>query len=143
MICEAMAKEERMPRKLIVGAALVLSMCLVSTASGATVRGCAQSWSTYTGTCIEVVTGAKNPSNHTQWVSKITVVAPRGASASKLEAWAGNGPSGVAWYRSTGSNTHVTWSINKWIKNKSGICGAYTWPGGGSGRSIACITIKV
>ena len=125
------------------GAALTLAMSigLASPASAATVRGCAQSWSTSPGTCIEVVTGDKNSNNHTQWVEKVTVTAPRGASASKLEAWAGDGPTGVAWYASTSSATSKTWSIKKWIKNKSGICGAYTWKDG-SGRSIACITIK-
>ena len=131
-----------MSRKTIVGAALALSVFFANGASAATVNGCAQGWSEYSGTCIWVVTGAKNSSNHTQWVSKITVQAPRSGSASKLEAWAGNGPTGVAWYQSTPNSRYVTWSINKWIKNKSGICGAYTWRDG-TGRSIACITIKV
>ncbi|GHD52460.1 hypothetical protein GCM10010335_65000 [Streptomyces galbus] len=112
-----------------------------STASAATVNGCAQGGTTMPGTCIWVDTGTKNSSNHTQWVSQITVQAPRGASSSLLEAWAGNGPSGVAWYRS-GNGTYVTWPINQWIKTNSGICGAYTWPGT-SDRSIACITITV
>lgn len=128
---------------LVSALALAMSVGLGGTASAdGTVRGCAQSWSDKPGTCIEVVTGAKNSSNHTQWVSKITVRAPRAASApSQIEAWAGDGPTGIAWYKSTPSSLLVTWSINKWIKNRSGICGSYKWRDG-SGRSIACITIK-
>lgn len=143
------ARTDRMKVKTAVAACVsALSIGVIagtaapaSAATGATVSGCAQGWSSYTGTCIWVVTGSKNASNHTQWVSQITVQAPRGASAGKLEAWAGNGPTGVAWYRS-GNGTYVTWSINMWIKNGSGICGAYTYPGTSS-RSIACITISV
>lgn len=123
-----------------VGAAVIAILCSASSASAATVNGCAQGWSEHPGTCIWVETGAKNSSNHTQWVGKITVQAPRGAPASKLEAWAGNGPTGVAWYRSA-TGTYLTWSVNMWIKNMSGICGAYTWRGSTS-RSIACITIR-
>jgi hypothetical protein len=105
--------------------------------------GCAQGGLPYPGTCISVVTGGKNASAHTQWVSNITVTAPREAreanARSLMEAWAGNGPSGVAWYRS-GNGLTFTWDINMWIKTDSGICGSYTWSNGS--RSIACITIK-
>ncbi|MFF5084031.1 hypothetical protein ACFY36_43850 [Actinoplanes sp. NPDC000266] len=110
-------------------------------ASAATVSGCAQGWSTTPGTCIRVETGAKNTANRTQEVKTITVQAPRGASSGALEAWAGDGPSGIAWYTS-GNGTSVTWNVNKSIKTNSGVCGAYTWPGT-SNRSIACITITV
>lgn len=102
---------------------------------------CDRMYSPYPGTCIGVWTGAKNSSNHTQWVDHMTVSAPRAAAPSKLEAWAGNGPTGVAWYRSTSRSVFVTWPIHKWIKTNSGICGAYTYRDG-SGRSIACIKIK-
>lgn len=110
-------------------------------APSATVNGCAQSFSADHGVCISVTTGSKNSSNHTQWVSQITVAMPTSYPPSKLEAWAGNGPTGIAWYQSTSHANSITWSINMWIKNQSGICGAYTYTDG-SGRSIACITIS-
>ena len=115
------------------------AVAMASPAYAATVNGCAQGWSQYHGTCIWVDTGGKNTSNHTQWVSQITVAAPYNVPPSTLEAWAGNGPTGVAWYHST-YGTYVTWSVNMWIKSNSGICGAYTYRDG-SGRSIVCITI--
>jgi len=121
---------------------LAVGLVGVAPASAATVSGCAQGWSEYRGTCIWVDTGSKNYTSKTQYVSQITVAAPRGATASKMEAWAGNGPTGVAWYRSTSSATYITWRIDKWIKTGSGICGAYTYPGTTT-RSIACISIKV
>ncbi len=113
---------------------------VTSPAFAGTVSGCAQGWSEYPGTCIWVDTGEKRAADHTQWVSQIKVQKPREGSSGFLEGWAGNGPSGIAWYQS-GNGETVTWSINKWIKTDSGICGAYTWPGS-SDRSIACITIK-
>ena len=108
-----------------------------------TVNGCAQSWNPGgPGTCISVVTGSKNTSNHTQWVGQITVAAPYGESTpGELQAWAGNGPTGVAWYQST-TGLSVTWNINQWIKTGSGICGEYTYPGS-CDTSEACISITV
>jgi hypothetical protein len=91
-------------------------------------------------TCITVYTASKNFSNHTQYVSQITVNAPTSwAPTGLLEGWAGDGPSGIAWYASQYTTSH-TWTINKWIKTGSGVCGAYGWPGT---RSVACITITV
>lgn len=140
-----------MRKNLFVGLVMtvVLSSAAVLQGNGiagaATVTGCAQGSFEYRGTCISVVTGTKNKSNRTQYVESITIHAPtearRANKPSKLEAWAGNGPTGVAWYN-TKKGLSVTWTVNKWIKNGSGICGAYTWPGT-TNRSIACITIKV
>lgn len=123
-------------------AALALAGSLTSaTAASASVNGCAQSYSQDHGVCIYVVTGSKNTGNHTQWVSQISVQMAN-EPGSTIEAWAGDGPTGVAWYRSQNGVTSVTWPINQWIKTKSGICGSYTYPGS-SDRSIACITITV
>lgn len=108
-------------------------------AAAAEVSGCAQGYSEYRGTCIWVTTGNKNTRDHTQYVSTISVSLPKGANAGKLEAWAGDGPAGVAWYRTTTGST-VKWTVDKWIKNNSGICGAYSYSDGS--RSIACITIS-
>jgi hypothetical protein len=131
-------------KTVIAGCIAALSIGLASgvatPAFAATVNGCAQGYSQYHGVCIWVVTGSKNTSNHTQWVSQITVQMSAGYGRSKIEAWAGNGPTGVAWDKSQNGVTSVKWSIDKWIKTKSGICGAYTYTDG-SGRSIACITI--
>jgi hypothetical protein len=129
---------------LVIGMTFPMLMTSASPASATTVGGCAQGWSQWPGTCIQVVTGSKNFSNGTQYVRSITVSAPREARVynrpGTIEAWAGNGPTGVAWYRSTHGLT-VTWTIDRWIKNGSGICGAFgPWSGG---RSIACITIRV
>ncbi|MFV2022423.1 hypothetical protein [Micromonospora sp. LOL_023] len=128
--------------RVAVAAAVTVAVA-ASTANPAfagTVSGCAQGWSSYPGTCIWVDTGEKRTADHTQWVSQIKIQKPREGSSGFLEGWAGNGPTGIAWYRS-GNGETVTWTINKWIKTDSGICGAYTWPGT-SNRSIACITIK-
>jgi hypothetical protein len=125
----------------VAGLALVGSLTSATAASAATVNGCAQSWSQDHGVCIYVVTGNKDTGNDTQWVSQISVQMAN-EPGSKIEAWAGDGPTGVAWYRSQNGVTSVTWSINQWIKTNSGICGAYTYPGT-SDRSIACITITV
>ncbi|MGI5238557.1 hypothetical protein [Dactylosporangium sp. CA-139066] len=125
---------------LVAAITVTAAVATANPASADTVNGCAQGWSQDVGTCIWVDTGAKNTTDHTQWVSQIKVQRPRNASSGFLEAWAGNGPTGVAWYQS-GNGETKTWTINKWIKTDSGICGAYTWPGS-SDRSIACITIK-
>ncbi|MCS7484598.1 hypothetical protein ACFFQW_46085 [Umezawaea endophytica] len=143
-----MTKTNTRTRALVVKGALVGASVLALTgasltpASADVVNGCAQGRSEWYGTCVWVTTGGKNNGNHTQWVEKIQVNAPREGrnTASTMEAWAGDGPSGIAWYQS-GSGTTFTWTINKWIKTDSGICGSYTWPGR-SDRSIACITIK-
>lgn len=92
--------------------------------------------------CIVVYTETKNYSNHTQYVGQIVVTAPSSwAPTGLLEAWAGNGSGGVAWYRSA-YTTSYTWTINQWIKSGAGVCGAYGFPGT-STRAVACITITV
>jgi hypothetical protein len=104
------------------------------------VSSCAGSGDPSSNTCIVVWTASKNTTNQTQYVSQIRVNAPTSwAPNGLLEAWAGDGPTGVAWYASQYTTTQ-TWTINKWIKNGSGVCGAY---GASGSRSVACITIKV
>jgi hypothetical protein len=91
------------------------------------------------GTCIVAYTGAKNASNHTQYVSQLEVDYPSSWSPfGYLEGWAGNGPTGVAWYQSATGTSHL-WTINQWIKTGSGVCGAYNV---GGSRSVVCITIS-
>lgn len=126
----------------VVAVGVPVNLAKSSSASAAVLYGCAQSWSSTPGVCIAVVTGTKNANNHTQWVSQITVSVPPGNNPSLLEAWAGNGPTGVAWYGSQSNSTSHTWQIDRWIKNDSGVCGAYTIPLSGAGRAIACMTIR-
>lgn len=89
--------------------------------------------------CVHVETGGKDYSTGSQWVSKV-VVWWRYDTAN-LEAWAGDGPTGVAWYGSS-RGTHVTWTVDKWIKSGSGVCGA-GWQESPYGRVVGCIEIKV
>ncbi|WP_034091608.1 hypothetical protein [Streptacidiphilus albus] len=104
------------------------------------VGSCAGSGDPDHNTCITVYTETKNTTNHTQYVGQIVVTAPDSwAPGGLLEAWAGNGPTGIAWYQSE-YGTYQVWTIDQWIKNGSGICGSYT---AGSSRSVACISISV
>ena len=59
----------------------------------------------------------------------------------QVEAWAGNGPAGIAWYKVQTRVSTVDWAINMWIKNGSGVCGSDTRPD--YTRAIACIGISV
>jgi hypothetical protein len=90
------------------------------------------------GTWIWVGTGAKNYSNHTQWVSYITVMTgSAGACPGKLEAWT----SGFYVAQPVCGSTATTWYISRWIPSGNGVCGASLNRYGG--RDIACISITV
>lgn len=109
-------------------------------ASAGGAGNCEPWWSAkYPYVCVGVTTGAKNYSNGTQYVSKVVI--RTALQPSFMEAWIGNGPTGVAWYRSKSGVTSATWYPNRWVKNGSGICGAYRHRSGG--RSVTCITIRV
>jgi hypothetical protein len=90
------------------------------------------------GTWIWVTTGAKNYSNRTQWVSKVTVLTgSAGACPGKLEAWTYN------WYatKAVCGSYAISWFVNRWIPSGNGVCGASLNRYGG--RDIACISIRV
>lgn len=113
-------------------AALLATGLLASKASGAVVQGSSG------GTWIWVTTGAKNYSNHTQWVSKITVLTGRyGACPGKLEGWT------YKWYatKTVCGEYAISWFINRWIPTGNAVCGASQNRYGG--RDVACIAIRV
>jgi hypothetical protein len=90
------------------------------------------------GTWIWVGTGAKNYSNHTQWVSYITVMTGTGgACPGKLEAWT------YGWYaaQQVCGQAQTTWYISRWIPSGNAVCGASLNKSGG--RDVACISIQV
>lgn len=84
--------------------------------------------------CINVYMGGKNKSAHTQWVSAIEVIG--NASTNPLEAW------GDGFYYKANWTQVKTWTINRWVRSGTSICGAATTPGT-SKRGIACIAIRV
>ncbi len=94
----------------------------------AVVSGC------HLAVCIDVWTGGKNYSNHTQWVDAIDVTPL--AYATKLEAWADG------YYGASNSTQTVRFSIRRWVRSGTYVCGAATLSGV-SGRRIACIYISV
>lgn len=90
------------------------------------------------GTWIWVGIGAKNYSNHTQWVSYITVMTGSGgACPGKLEAWT----SSFYVSQSVCGSTTVTWYISRWVASGNSVCGASLNRYGG--RGVACRTIRV
>jgi len=97
-----------------------------------------------------VTTGAKNYSNHTQWVSSITVedAGSYVCDGGTYEAWAGS-----VWYASRvpcspqygGTMNATTFYVSRWVPSGSGVCGSFwrmyfpnRWF-----RQIDCITIRV
>jgi hypothetical protein len=92
----------------------------------------------FDGTWIWVGTGAKNSSNHTQWVSYITVMTGSGgACPGKLEGWT----SGFYAAQQVCGSTAITWYISRWISSGNAVCGASLNRYGG--RDVACISIRV
>ena len=84
--------------------------------------------------CIDVWTGAKNYSNHTQFLQAIDVTAL--ASASKLEAWADG------YYGAVYNTQSLTFWVNRWVRSGTYVCGAATIRGVPD-RRIACVYISV
>jgi hypothetical protein len=97
-----------------------------------------------------VTTGARNYSNHTQWVSSITVEDPGSAvcDGGTYEAWAGS-----VWYASRvpcspqygGTMNATTFYVDRWVPSGAGVCGSFwRWYSRmGWYRQIDCITIRV
>ncbi len=136
-------RSRRRATRLVVAASLLIALLQVvypASARAADVGAC-NPWhqSQYPYVCVGASTGSKNYSNRTQWVGEVAV--RTALEPWKFEAWIGDGPSGVAWYRTASGVTYMKWTVNRWVKNGSGICGAYHHRYGG--RSVACITIKV
>jgi len=126
---------------LVTGAALALALALVAApaASADTVVG----WGMPT---IVVNTGAKNYSNHTQWVSSIYVETPGHCDGGQVEAWT------AGWYASTPQVCGaVFYYINRWVPSGNGVCARawvlvqqpWPWHGWHWVYGVTCISIKV
>ena len=89
------------------------------------VQGC------HLGMCVDVYTGAKNYSNHTQWVSAIDVYGSGGAQ--QVQAWTYN------FYQQANAPSARFWA-NRWVPSGNNVCGAVVVQGN---RQIACIVIRV
>lgn len=104
----------------------------------------------YGNPVVMVDTGAKNYSNHTQWVSSITVEDAGSAvcDGGTYEAWAGS-----VWYASRvpcstqhgGTMNVTTFYVDRWVPTGSGVCGSFWrwYSRGGWLRLVSCITIRV
>lgn len=122
----------RRVRALLVAFALgaaLMGVVGTATASADVVQGQSD------GTWIWVGTGAKNYTNHTQWVSYVTVYTGSNCP-SKLEAWT----SGFYATQTVCGPHAVTWYISRWVASGNAVCGASSnhW-----GRGVACIGIRV
>lgn len=117
-----------------------LAVLLVATAVQAA-PAAADSWVTSVGdgAAVVVQTGAKNYSNHTQYVVGISVLPPaNGSWCDTVDAWTQN------WYHGqvTGCASGYFFYIQRWVSSGNGVCGRVfdyhygTW-------GTACITIRV
>ena len=98
-------------------------------ASAAIVRGCTS------GFCIDVDTGSKNYSNHTQWVGWVYAY-PGGNGFSRIEVWADG------FYQAKPGNAGQWFYVGRWVRSGTYVCGAVTIAVNGS-RKIPCIAIRV
>lgn len=98
--------------------------------------------------CVKGYMGSKNTTTKRQWIGKVRVFTKCGgctsAGTKMLEAWGDEFYKSIS-YPSSSSRTinrDVTWTINRWLKSGTNVCGARTffsfYP-----RAIACFTIKV
>jgi hypothetical protein len=98
--------------------------------------------------CVKGYMGGKDIATKRQWIGQVRVFTKCGSCTSAgtkmLEAW------GDGFYKSISYSTsssryidrEVTWTINRWLRSGTNVCGARTfftlYP-----RAIACFTIKV
>lgn len=98
--------------------------------------------------CVKGYMGSKDKTTKRQWIGKVRVFTKCGgctsAGTKMLEAW-GDGFYKSISYPSNSSHTinrDVTWTINRWLRSGTNVCGARTffslYP-----RAIACFAIKV
>jgi hypothetical protein len=131
-------------RRTIGGRSKRIALAVIATAAVAgagaapalAVTGCTGVGS---GTCVDAATGGKNYSNHTQWVGTVTARDYGGSYTTKLESW-GDGFYFAAGFNGAWGNRQVTWTVNRWVRSGTNICGASTSQGY---RDIACIAIRV
>lgn len=108
-----------------------------TTAQAGLVSGCAGPlWGMLTQeVCIQVNMGAKRPANRTQYVHSIKVYDPNQVRG-RIDAW-GDG----FYYLQPGPVAHWSWTINRWVRSGTNICGRIADRHGGS--KTACIAIRV
>lgn len=111
------------------------------TARNMIIRPATDVWAGGNLNVIDVQTGAKNYSNHTQWVTGIAILSNTAANdnlgCGLFEAWT------QGFYASSYGCGAVYYYIERWVSTGNNVCGAFTayntnWP-----RSIACISIRV
>lgn len=131
-------RRRRVPKVVRVMIALIALLLVAAgieaaPASAATVVGITS------GSEIVVVTGAKNSSNHTQYVNGIMVVPPNnGAYCDTVDAWTQNWYSGQV----TGCSSSYYFAINRWVATGNYVCGRVTEYHYGT-TGTACIAIRV
>jgi hypothetical protein len=126
----------RKARRIMV---LALGLCFLSVApSQAGVSGCAGAgWGMISQeVCIQVDTGGKNYNNRTQYVGSLQVFDPNQV-AGTIDAWG----DGFYFRDGSGSNYHRRWSVNRWVRSGTNICGRIADKWGSS--KTACIAIRV
>lgn len=132
------AKSKRTNRlRILIG----LLIALLVAAGIQAAPAAADSWITAfgNGAAVVVETGAKNYSNHTQYVVGISVLPPdNGAWCDTVDAWTQN------WYHGqvTGCSNGYWFYIERWVASGNYVCGRVfdyhygTW-------GTACIAIRV
>jgi len=98
--------------------------------------------------CVKGYMGGKDTTTKRQWIGQVRVFTKCGgctsAGTKMLEAW-GDGFYKSISYPSSSSRTinrDVTWTINRWLRSGTNVCGARTFFSLYS-RAVACFTIKV
>lgn len=125
----------------------ILSLILASiavwiTPTPASADGLVYGWGT--GTYIAVDTGAKNFSNHTQWVRTISIIdGANRCDGGTAEAWISR-PGVTDWYASRAMCGYTTFDIYRWVPSGSSVCGSnWFYQDKRWWRGVACIKITV
>ncbi|HVF04300.1 MAG TPA: hypothetical protein VNA20_05635 [Frankiaceae bacterium] len=107
----------------------------------ATPAHAAEVWASGGTVTVKVVTGGKNYSNRTQWVSSITVLTNTSANNSygcgTFEGWT------QGFYARVERCDSVHFYISRWVGSGNYVCGAFQDIDRRWNRSIACIAIRV
>jgi hypothetical protein len=128
-------------RPRLIRLAAALAIAVAATTVVAAPAHAASVWAAGDRIIINVQTGDKNTSNHTQWVSSIYVEASTSAAntygCGTFEAWT------QGFYASTVRCGTAFWNISRSVGTGNYVCGAFTDIDRGWPRTIACIAIRV
>ena len=122
---------------------LALAVAVAAAVAGTARAGQVVGYGPFGMPTIVVDTGAKNYSNHTQWVSSIYVETPGHCDGGTAEVWT------AGFYASRQMCGATFFYINRWVGSGNGVCarvwiwakkafGGYAWM-----QSVACISITV